>query len=114
MSSINFSGRDITIRTLSVAETKEILDQLKADSLQIIEKGKEPTVKPPHVVDLLFNDDIPAIAVAKSSGVKLNELAGDVPPQQVRDLIDAVRAQNPFFLGMMERLVGAGKKMVAK
>ena len=106
MSSVNFSGREVAVKTLSVSDVKDLLDEIRSDA-----SGEQ---KPPHILDLLFDDDIPAAAVSKATGLSLTELAGNVKPQEARDLIDAVRAQNPFFLGMMERLVGAGRTAVVK
>lgn len=103
MSSVTFSGRNLTIKTLNMAEMREVVDEIKG-------KGNEKTsVLDLNITDLAFNDDVPASAVAKASGLTLSDLEGPVDPQEVKDLIDKVRAANPFFVGMMERLVGAGK-----
>lgn len=102
MSEIDFSGRKITARTLTVQQVRELLDEIKkqSDAKSILDL---------NVVDLLFDDDVPAIAVSKSTGLTLQELCGPVDPQLVRNVIDEVRAANPFFVGMMERMVNAGK-----
>jgi hypothetical protein len=57
------------------------------------------------VVDAVFDDDLPAVAVAASSGLSLDELAGDIGQQEMRGLIDKVKAVNPFFVGMMARII---------
>lgn len=107
MAEIELSGRKITAKTLTVQQVRELLDAIQQQA------AEKKTLLQLDVVDLLFDDDVPAIAVAKSSGLSLKELAGPHDPQQVKELIDEVRAANPFFVGMMERLVGAGKSAVA-
>lgn len=101
--STKFSGREIEVRTLTVRDVKELLDEIKNE-------GRESkSVLDLHVLDLLFDDDVPARAIAKSTGLSLEELSGNITPEEVHGLIDKVRAENPFFVGMMERLVSAGK-----
>jgi len=96
---VNFSGRDIEVKTLTVRQIADYLDGMKK---------KDPEVL---ALDLLFNDDVPANAVCLATGLTPQELSGDVKPSEVRELWDSVRAENPFFVGMMERLVKAGEQM---
>jgi len=104
MSSVTVSGRKVTVKTLTVAEMREIVEEIR-------DAGKsDKSVLDLHIVDLIFNDDVPTAAVAKASGLTLEELAGPIAPQEIKDLIDKVRAANPFFVGMMERLVDVGKE----
>lgn len=100
---VMFCGRNITVKTLTVSDVRELLDEMQ-------KAGEEKkTILEQDVIDLLFDDEVTALAMAKATGLTTKELGGNVPPDDVRKLIDAVRAENPFFVGMMERLITAGK-----
>lgn len=105
---ITFCGRDVTVKTLNVAEVADLLDESKEEA------GKIKTVFDLHVLDLLFDDEVPARAVAKATGLTMQELAGPNDPAEVRALLDEVRAQNPFYVGMMERITAVGKSVANK
>lgn len=93
---IKLGGRTVAVHSLTMREIREVLVALR-------EKGKEP-----HVLDMVFDDDIPAVAISAASGLSLGELEGDFSQQEIHDLIEKIRAVNPFFVGMMERLCRAG------
>lgn len=102
---MKFAGRDIEVKTLTVADVKTILDHFE----QMRKNGHGLSV-----VDMLMDDEVPAVAVTKASGLTMAELEGAVNPQDLRELFDAVRAANPFFLGMMERLIQGGRSALEK
>lgn len=93
---INIGGRSVAVKQLTMRQIREVLANLK-------ERDGGP-----HVLDMVFDDDVPAVAVSEATGLSLAELEGDFTQQEMRDLIDQVRAKNPFFVGMMERLCQAG------
>lgn len=100
---VKLGGRDITVRTLTVSEVRELMEQIHKDG----EKVKSWFDL--DIVDRMFDDEVPVVAVAKATGLSVAEVGGNYDPQEVRGLIDEVRAQNPFFVAMMERVVYAGK-----
>ena len=93
---ITIGGRQITVRPLTMRQIRDVLDALKDDG-----KGE----KRAHIIDVVFNDEVPAVAVSSATGLSLAELEGEFGQQEIRELLDKVRAVNPFFVGMMERLV---------
>lgn len=94
--SITVCGREITPKQLTMSDVHEFLQRMEQDAAD---------KKPPHVVDIVFNDQVPAVAVSMSTGLSLDELAGKIPQDTMRALLDKVKAVNPFFVGMMERIV---------
>lgn len=126
---IKISGREVTVRQLTMRQVREYIAYMAERNelrlawleyrrkVEAVETGtrvpEEPSVEPEveyrvHTVDMLFDDDIPAKVVSLSSGLSLEELDGDYTQQNIRELIDKVRAVNPFLVGMMERLSGVG------
>lgn len=93
---IKIAGRQITCKGLTMAQIRKVMDEL-----QEMSKGNEKA----HIVDLIYNDDVPALAIAASTGLSMEELAGEIGQQDMHDLIDKVRSVNPFFVGAMERLI---------
>jgi|LGVE01.1.fsa_nt_gb hypothetical protein len=125
---IKMAGREITVHQLTISEVRDYLAYMQdREALRLsweryettLEKlreeyGEEGVVveapgKPeeelaqPHTVDLLFNDPVTAKAVSMASDMSMEELEGNYSQQEMKALIDAVRGQNPFLLGMMER-----------
>lgn len=105
---VKLSGRNVTVNTLNVAQVRELVEEMKTEFAD----GK--SIFDINIVDLLFDDEVPAKAVSKATGLSLQELAGPHDPQEVKTLIDEVRAQNPFYVAMMERLVTVGVGAAAK
>lgn len=100
---MKLSGREVEPKVLLVSEVKEVLDHIKEQSLSV---GSQLDL---HVVDLLFDNEFPAVAVAKSTGFTMEELEGPLDPNELDAVIKEARVKNPFFVGMMERLVAAGR-----
>ncbi len=94
--SINMAGREIEIKQLNMRQVREFI------------AGMDPETEP-HIVDILFNDPVPAKAVSLATGLSLDELAGDFSQEEMRELLDKVKAVNPSFVGMMERIIKAGQ-----
>ena len=111
MEKVNFSGRDVTVKALNMSEIKEVLNRLLKKSET--ESEQSASIFDLHIVDLLFNDEIPAFALSMATGLSLEELSGKVPPEAIRELLDKTRAMNPFLVGMIERLVSRGKAIQA-
>ncbi|SHO52841.1 hypothetical protein [Desulfopila aestuarii] len=105
---VKLGGRDITVKTLTVSDVRELMEQIGKDG----EKVKSWFDL--DIVDRMFDDEVPVVAVARATGLSVAEVGGNYDPQEVRNLIDEVRAQNPFFVAMMERVVSAGKGGSAK
>lgn len=98
---ISVGGRDVAARELTVKEVRQILDALDS-------AGEVSTV------DLLFQDRIPARAVALSTGLTLEELEGDFRPSEIDTIITAVGEANPIFARLVERLAGAVKAAISR
>ena len=111
MGTINFSGRDVTVKTLNMCELKEVLTRLLKKEETRSEQSA--SILGLHIVDLLFNDEVPAFALSMATGLSLEELSGKVSPEIIRELLDKTRAVNPFLVGMIERLVSHGRDIQA-
>lgn len=92
---ITIAGRQVEVKGLTMKQIKDVLASLKDRSKQ----------QEAHVIDAVFDDDVPAVAVSMATGLSLAELEGDIGQQDMRDLLDKVKAVNPFFVGMMTRLI---------
>jgi len=102
MVSHKLANRDITVRKFTMKDVHNYLEGMEKDNAA---GGR------PHVMDILFNDDVTARAVSMATGLSMEELAGNYTHDEMRALIDKVRAENPFFVGMMERIVKIKKKI---
>ena len=91
--SLTIAGRPVTVRQLTMRQIRNVMAHLKKKEAE------------PHIVDVVFNDSVPAIALAEASGLSLEELAGDFDQQDIADLLAKVKAINPFFVGMTERII---------
>lgn len=97
---INIEGRtDRLIATeLTVREIKEVIDGLRT--------SRQSTI------DLLFPEDIPALGVAASLGMTLDELeAADFAPSELDQILGSVKEINPFFVRAVERLASIGRQL---
>lgn len=97
-STIQIGGRDITVKQLNMSEVRDFVSSLDDDAEA-------------HIVDILFNDPVPAKAVSLATGLSLEELAGSFKQDEMRTLLDKVKAVNPSFVGMMERIIKAGQSL---
>lgn len=93
---IPFLGRTIVVRQLTVREVAEFFDS--AGDVRIT------------AADLLMNRTLPAAVVCVATGLKPEELAGEVTPSELAGLWEAVEAENPFFLQALERLGALGQR----
>ena len=95
--SIKIAGRDITVKQLKMNQIREFVSSFGDDRAK------------PHILDILFDDPVPAKAVSLATGLSMEELAGDLRQDEMRQLLDKVKAVNPSFVGMMERIIKAGQ-----
>lgn len=100
MAELKLGGRDITVKKLLVSDVRELLDETKEKMEQ-----EDRTVFDLHAGDLMLDDEIPMAGVAKAIGWSVGELEGAIDPDELKAVVDQVRAKNPFYLGMMERLI---------
>ena len=94
---ITIDDREITIKELSVAQVKELLDDEEASG-EI------------NIIGLLFPDSLPAAAITKSTGISEQKLENDFMPSELKQIIDGVESLNPFFVNMITRLTKIGKQ----
>ncbi len=91
-----FVGKTVVVRQLTVREVEEFFDG--AGDVRIT------------TADLLMNRTMPAAVVCVATGLKPEDLAGEVAPSELAVLWEAVEAENPFFLQALERLGALGVK----
>lgn len=84
---------------LTVAQVRRVMDDLENE-------------KSMHVVDLLFPDGIPALAISLSTGISIEELDGEKKPSEIAAVIEEVKAANPFFVKMLRRLARLGENVL--
>ena len=90
---LELAGRKITIRELTVSEVRSVLNE--------IEQSEES-----NLVDELLDGYIPAAAIAKSTGISLEELE-KCGPSILGTLASEVGASNSFFENLIKRRVEA-------
>ncbi|CCK81198.1 hypothetical protein [Desulfobacula toluolica] len=95
---ITIGERDITIKELSVAQIRDMMDEM--------EKEKITTI------DLLFPDSLPPVAIAGSTGISVKKLEEDFSPSELKQVIDGVENLNPFFANMMSRMAKIGEAVL--
>ena len=100
---IKMAGRDIKVSQMNMAQIREVVAAMEKDSAD-----KETK---PHILDLVFDDDVPARAVSVATGLSMDELGGKFSQDECRKLLDLVKAANPFYVGMMERFIKAGQQL---
>jgi ubiquinone biosynthesis protein UbiJ len=86
---INFAGKEVTAKELTVAEIAGVMDEMKTYQ--------------PHVLDLLMQQDLPVQVVQISTGLGEEELMA-AAPTALDPLYDAVVAVNPSLAALTERL----------
>lgn len=92
-----YEGRELTVR-----QVKRVMAE--------IEHASEPSV-----LDLLFPDGMPAIVVAASTGMTVQDLEEmDITPGDYARLQEAVAEVNPFFATMVGRLMDVGQKVLER
>ena len=96
---IPVGDKEITAAELSVAQIRNLLDQMETMEISVF--------------DMLFPDGVPSIAVAESTGISLKQLEQYLP-SELKLIIDGVESLNPFFVNMMTRLAKAGEQMISE
>lgn len=90
--SVMVGDKEYVAKELDVMQVAELIEQLDNDKRSV------------HVIDFLFGDHMPAVAVAMSIGVTTEELSKLVDsPTEVIKLIDAVKEVNGFLSNALER-----------
>jgi hypothetical protein len=89
---IQFDGKDVTCKELTVEELGAIMESKAA----------------PTALDLLFATRLPVAAVLASTGLTAEALQPHTP-SALDALWTAVEEVNPFFLQMLQRMVAVGK-----
>jgi len=100
---VKIASRDISVKQLTMAEIRKFVAAMQAEAEKEDNKA--------HVLDMLFDDPVPAAAVSIATGLSMDELGGSFSQDEMRELLDKVKAVNPFFVGMMERLIEAGRQL---
>jgi hypothetical protein len=95
---IQFDGQEVTVKELTVEQIADCMDAVaagKADSL-----------------DLLFDGRLPSEAVVRATGIERLELHKH-SPSVLEQLWNAAEEVNPFFLGMVRRMLAAAPNLSA-
>lgn len=97
---VTINDRKFTATCLTVGQVRDIL-------VQVEEKDYRP-----GLIDRLFEDGLPEPAFYLSLGITEEDI-GDLVPEQVKELMEAVAASNPTYADMEKRmsarLAGMGK-----
>lgn len=96
---IPVGDKEITVKELSVTQISNLMDQMEQTEISII--------------DLLFPDGVPAVAVAESTGIGIKQLE-TYPPSELKLIIEGVENLNPFFANMITRLAKAGEHIISE
>lgn len=91
--------KKIEARELTIAEVRQVFDSM--------EKRTDL-----HTVEILFPNEIPVTALCLSTGLSSEELDGDIPPSEIKRLIEEVKDRNPFFLSGLRALAQAGAALL--
>jgi hypothetical protein len=91
---ITVNGKKKTARELTVAQIRELLDNVEGSG----EAG---------IIDILYPDAIPAAAAAMSVGMSLTALEKLVP-SDLDAIMEAATAVNPSLAALFERLAKLG------
>jgi len=90
---IEFAGREVTVKELTVAEIKQVFDKLEACDLDRL--------------DLLLDHEVPTCAVLLATGLDAAALDA-ATPSALLAVYDAVAEVNPIFAAAMRRLQRIG------
>lgn len=96
---ISVGDLEITIRELTVAQIRDLMDAFSKD-------------KTPHIMDMLFPDSLPAVAISASTGISTKKLEDDFSPSDLHQIVEGVENMNPFFVNMVTRLKNVGKDLL--
>ena len=92
-------SRTVNIRKMTVREVEEFLDDKKN--------------YPPTMAELLIDRTLPERAVRLVSGLTTEDLNGDVDPDELDSLWQAVEDENHFLSRMYNRLMKVSAEMMA-
>lgn len=95
---ISFEGEEVTVKELTVEQI--------ADCMDAVAEGQVDSL------DLLFDGRLPSEAVVRSTGLERAALHRH-SPSSLELLWVAAEEVNPFFLGMVRRMVAAAPNLSA-
>lgn len=91
-----FKGQSVTVRELTVKEVKEIFEGLEAND---------------HLfIDDLLDQPIPALIVARSTGLTLDQIE-DATPSESIPLCRMVAEANPACVSLIGRRIAAAERL---
>lgn len=94
---IKIDERELTVKELTVGQIRNIIEDLE-------------NPENVHIIDMLFGDEIPALAVSESTEISMKDLEkGKITPSEMEIIIKGVKEVNPFFVKMIERLAKIGE-----
>jgi len=97
--SVNIDDKEYTCKELTPGQVKEVLDE--------VEKAQA------NILDLLFPQSMPCIAVEISTGVT-RDILEEFPPSAYEVLLKTVEEVNPFFVALVKRILAAANKILAQ
>lgn len=89
----------MNVRELKIKEVRAVLESMEKQG-------------PVHTMDILFPGEIPVLAVALSTDKAIEDLE-EIPPSEMRGLIDEVKKANPFFLNAIEAMKKMGLEILS-
>jgi len=90
--SIEIDGKEYVCKELTPKQVQEVLD--------VVEKAEV------NILDLLFPEAVPCIAVQLSTGKSAKDLE-KLPPSAYEVVLNAVEEVNPFFVALVTRMLKA-------
>lgn len=98
MMKTTFNGKEIAILELTVKQVREVFSRIeKEDSL---------------FVDDLLDQPVPALVIAKATGIPVEELEKS-KPSELATLAKEVESVNPFVASLIKRRLAMFEKMQA-
>lgn len=97
---ITIDDRDIVAKELSVAQVRNLMDNMSESSVSTI--------------DMLFPGSIPSVVIAESTGLSVEKLEEVFHPSEIKQIIEVVENINPFFTNMISTLAAAGGRIVSE
>ncbi len=86
---VDFDGQEITVKELTPREVEQVIEEVNAS--------------PPSTLDMLMDHNIPALMVARSSGIDKEKLEV-IAPSVLEPLFEKVAEVNPKLAAMAKRL----------
>jgi hypothetical protein len=91
-----FRGDTVTVKELTVKQVREIFERLNHESSLFM--------------DDLLDQPVPALVVAESTGLQIEQLEEGLPSELIK-LCEEVVAVNPSLASMIKRRIGAYERL---